>query len=208
MSLNSTFGIYQIRQISTGRIYIGSTSRNFYDRFSKHKSDLNNKKHSSIFLQRCWNQSTESDFSFEVLEILTDKEHCWARELELVQACDPCFNVSKTIGPTRLGHIQSEETREAISKSLTGLTRSDQFKQNLSKSRQGASNPAYGKSQSEETKLKRAQKLYKKVIRSDGTVYDSLNHAAIENNCTYQNISQAIRKNMKASGYKWSYHER
>jgi hypothetical protein len=61
------FGVYQIKSISTGRIYIGC-SNDIYRRWEAHKSLLKHGKHSNQFLQNHYNVYGLKDFEFSILE--------------------------------------------------------------------------------------------------------------------------------------------
>lgn len=73
-------GIYSIRQISTGKRYIGS-SVNIKRRWASHKSSLNRNLNFNPHLQNSWNKNGRDDFTFEILEdnvpenLLEDKEN-------------------------------------------------------------------------------------------------------------------------------------
>jgi group I intron endonuclease len=62
-------GIYQIRNVANGKIYIGSTT-DFKDRFGRHKTMLRTNKHHSQYLQRSWNKYKGQGFLFEILEYI------------------------------------------------------------------------------------------------------------------------------------------
>jgi len=64
-------GVYQIRQISTGRLYIGG-SANIYKRFGYHKSRLRTNKHWCKPLQDAWNTKGYNDFTFMIIEETTE----------------------------------------------------------------------------------------------------------------------------------------
>lgn len=74
-------GIYKITNIENNKVYIGS-SKDIYQRWTRHRSDLSKNKHHSIHLQRAWNKFGENKFIFEILEecpdtILFEKEQEW-----------------------------------------------------------------------------------------------------------------------------------
>lgn len=60
-------GIYEIRNIVTGKFYIGSAS-NVTKRFTQHKDDLRKNRHPNKYLQNSWNKHGESVFKFSVLQ--------------------------------------------------------------------------------------------------------------------------------------------
>ncbi|HNB52959.1 MAG TPA: GIY-YIG nuclease family protein [Anaerolineales bacterium] len=60
-------GVYQIRCVSNGKIYIGSTNRMAH-RWGQHKRKLRNGNHHNIYLQNAWNKYGEDSFEFSVLE--------------------------------------------------------------------------------------------------------------------------------------------
>lgn len=79
-------GIYQIKSLTTNKIYIGK-SVELQKRFQKHLNPLRKKKHYNVHLQRHFNKYGESDFEYSVLEEtnglnakeLSDKEVYWIK---------------------------------------------------------------------------------------------------------------------------------
>ena len=61
-------GIYKIEQISSKKVYIGS-SKNMYKRCHRHMSELRHGKHFNLFLQRAFNKYGEDDFKVDCIEI-------------------------------------------------------------------------------------------------------------------------------------------
>lgn len=77
-SENTICGIYCIENKITHKKYIGQTT-SIYDRWRKHKCELNNNSHDNDYLQNAWNKYGEDMFSFTILEQcsfdeLNDKE--------------------------------------------------------------------------------------------------------------------------------------
>jgi len=60
-------GIYQIRNLQNGKVYIGS-SKNIFTRWKRHLSNLKNKNHPNSHLQSSFNKYGINNFSFEILE--------------------------------------------------------------------------------------------------------------------------------------------
>jgi len=65
-------GVYKIRNIINGKLYIGS-SFNIYKRWTNHKKDLKDKKH-QLKLQNAWNKYGEQNFIFELIEVVDISE--------------------------------------------------------------------------------------------------------------------------------------
>lgn len=68
MSLSNDSGIYIIRNLITGKCYIGQ-SVSICRRVLRHKCDMNNNRHYNLYLQRAWNKYGANSFRFDVLEI-------------------------------------------------------------------------------------------------------------------------------------------
>lgn len=73
--------IYLIENMISGKIYIGSTDRNFQYRKKEHKYDLRHNKHDNQYLQNSWNKYGESAFVFTEIEKTDNPEHTHEREL-------------------------------------------------------------------------------------------------------------------------------
>lgn len=111
-------GIYRIRNLLTGRIYIGSAV-NMHKRFGIHLHQLRNNKHHSRKLQRAWNKGGEDVFVFEVIEFVPVKERLLEREqfwLDLTRASEVGYNCTPVAGST-LGRRFTKETLAKLSKS-------------------------------------------------------------------------------------------
>lgn len=79
-------GVYQIRCITTGKVYVGSAV-NVYQRWSHHQRALNRGRHKNKHLQAAWSKHGEDSFVFEVLEIsdrstLLVREQAWMDRLK------------------------------------------------------------------------------------------------------------------------------
>lgn len=130
--LNS--GIYQIRNLVNGKIYIGSAS-NFKKRWYKHKVSFISKVHHNKHLQHAWNKYGEECFKFEILA-RCPPEYLIKMEQWFLDNLKPEYNICKVAGNT-LGVIISDETRKKISIANTGRKQSEETKQKRAASLKG-----------------------------------------------------------------------
>jgi len=72
-------GIFQIRNIQTGKILLGS-STNLHGPLNKHRFMLSIGSHDNAVLQQDWNRFGADAFTFEILEIVKPND-------------DPIFNI-------------------------------------------------------------------------------------------------------------------
>jgi group I intron endonuclease len=119
MNLSST-GVYIIRCVVNGKIYIGSTSTSFRKRWREHRYELLRNKHKNSHLQNAWNLHGEVSFEFSIiLECLPDQ--CIIYEQHFLDTLTPYgtrgYNQSPTAGTTR-GMVHTEETRRKVSEAV------------------------------------------------------------------------------------------
>ena len=62
-------GVYQIRNLINGKVYIGS-AKEFKERGRSHLRSLQNQKHHNKHLQAAFNKDGTNNFIFEVLEVV------------------------------------------------------------------------------------------------------------------------------------------
>ena len=176
---NNMIGIYKIQSKTSNNCYIGS-SINIKKRWDRHLYDLRRNKHHSIILQRAWDKYGEKDFEFSILEECTE-HNLLIREQHYLDSLLPMYNICSFAGNS-LGVKDTEETKK--------------------KKRQAALNL--------NLKPPIPPKKPVKAISDKGDIlcFDSLVSA-----CEYlgkskdfvSSISRAIRKNIRAYGYKWQY---
>ena len=80
-------GIYQIKNMRNGKLYIGS-AKNLQGKINSHKFQLKNGLHRNKEMQREYNEAGEDGFSFEVLDYLKPKEdlnYDYTEELNLLE---------------------------------------------------------------------------------------------------------------------------
>lgn len=107
-------GIYQIRNINTGQIYIGSSANRsgMGGRFAQHRLALRRKSHSNSRLQNSWNKYGEDVFAFEVIEFC-QKNLTILREQYYIDNLNPYYNILR-IASSRLGSKFSPATIEKL----------------------------------------------------------------------------------------------
>ena len=81
-------GVYTITNTINNKIYVGSTTRLFCQRWGDHRVQLRSNKHHNIHLQRAWNKYGEKSFVFEVLvtvdnpSLVISAEQYWMNMLD------------------------------------------------------------------------------------------------------------------------------
>jgi len=122
-----TSGIYRIRNLVNGKIYIGQ-SVSIPKRWGGHRSELRGGYHYNAHLQRAWDKYGEEAFLFEVIEYcpvekLVEREQFWLnsiRQFVDVFNCGKCAdspNRGRKLGP------HSAMTKAKISTALKGKKR-------------------------------------------------------------------------------------
>lgn len=154
----SVSGIYQIKHIASGKIYIGS-SINIQLRWNVHTYELNKNKHHSPYLQRAWNKYGADAFEFSIIET------CFVfalifREQHYINLYHPAYNVSPTAGNAMLGKKHTAEARKKISEAGTRRSRTPETLLKMIASGWGKSSRMLGRKHSPETivKMKEAAK--------------------------------------------------
>lgn len=136
-------GIYQIRNLSNGMIYVGQTRGRFQKRFWLHQWKLRNNTHDNIFLQDDWNKYGEENFVFEVVEAIADEGQINQREMVYIDDCRQagcCYNIADG-GDGKRGVPMSERAKRMVGeKNRThnlGKHASESTKAKMSASRKG-----------------------------------------------------------------------
>jgi len=224
-------GIYQIKNLANGKIYIGSAV-NIKGRWKRHKSDLLLNKHHSRYLQNACNKYGFKSFEFSILEYVEEESKLLEREQYFIDTLKPEYNMHPIAG-SPMGIKRSEETKKKISESHKGEKNynygkhtSEDIRKKISESHKGEKNQNYGKSFSEEHKRKLSElnkgaknpmygkpraigagKPSKRVICIDtGVVYNSIAEAARQMNLYSSSIWQCCRRKLKTTGgFHWRY---
>jgi len=113
-----TSGIYAIQNGPNGKLYIGSASKGFGQRWSAHRRMLLTRSHPNRHLQAAWNKHGGAAFRFVRLEFCAP-DRCIEREQWWIDLLRPKYNISPTAGNC-LGVKHSPETRRRISAGKRG----------------------------------------------------------------------------------------
>lgn len=107
-------GIYEIRNLVSGKRYIGSAV-NIKRRWYFHREHLRLNKHHNLKLQSAWNKYGEKLFIFEVVFFCL-KEQLISYEQQCIDGYDTVFNGYniRTEATSNFGLKMSEETRQRM----------------------------------------------------------------------------------------------
>lgn len=192
-------GVYQIRNLVSGKFYIGSSS-NIYKRWEVHKRRLRNGDHHSPKLQASWNKHGEELFKFDILVKCDSIEDMEAREQALIESHynNPlCCNVSRWVKAPWRGATGNAHPNY-------GKPISDEQKAKLSaatKQQWETADPRTGKKHSQETKDKISAKIQQAMAEGRGPVKKRGEE-------TRRRQSESLKGNQNAKGYKRTEAER
>jgi group I intron endonuclease len=132
--------IYCIKNIISGRVYVGSAARGAAHRWKSHRSQLRNNIHTTK-LQRSWNKHGEAAFEWSILEDVDDLTHLLKREQfwidELHAACPRRgLNSSPTAGNC-MGTKHSDETKEKWSTQRRGVSKAPTHRKAIGDAQKG-----------------------------------------------------------------------
>ncbi len=161
-SLNSNMpecdlsGVYFIKNIIDGKMYIGS-SKHIEKRLREHIGNLNNNKHCNRHLQFAWNKYGENNFRFGIIEETDDDSNF---RIKKEQECIDYFETSNQLKGYNLAHARggvyhiTDATKEKIRKAHTGKKMPEKYVKELSARMSGSGNPFYGRTHKKESKEK------------------------------------------------------
>lgn len=96
-------GVYEIKNIQTGKKYIGSTKASFIKRFQFHRWELETGKHKNKHLLRAYNKYNKQ-FEFNVIKV-TSKEETLSLEQQYIDA-EGYYNIN--LKATDFSHLPKE----------------------------------------------------------------------------------------------------
>ena len=123
--------VYVIRNVVTGRLYVGS-GVNYSVRRSKHRKDLEAGRHHNVHLQSAWNMYGPEAFIWEILEVVEDKatlrerEQIWIDRLGAADR-DRGYNLAPKAG-SLLDFKMPEAGKERIRAALTGKPKTEKHR--------------------------------------------------------------------------------
>ena len=140
--LRNVSGVYRIRNIINGKIYIGSAVC-LYQREAKHFSELKRGSHANNGLQNAYNKYGKDALVFEPIELMafSDKEFLIEREQHFLDTLTPWkkkigYNIRK-VAHSNAGIPLSEEAKKKLSASITGRTLSEEHRRKIGDSNRG-----------------------------------------------------------------------
>lgn len=137
-------GIYRIKNLINGKLYIGQTLDRFIERYWNHLWKLNNHSHDNRHLQSAWDKYGGSSFEFSIIHKLKENEDIDDLERYYIQQYD--FNNLYNIqhggqDHVMLGTHMSDKTKakigEANRKNMLGKKHSEETKERMSVARNG-----------------------------------------------------------------------
>ena len=161
------FGIYCIECLITNVKYIGQTCENFYRRWTFHKWNFKNNKHSNSYMQNAWNKYGEENFKFYPIESfdISEKDNILKNKIDELEkyyiekydTFNNGFNLTtggekcnmrplsdeakRKIGNKNkvnmLGKKHTEETKQKMSDSHKGYIKTEDHRKHLSESKKG-----------------------------------------------------------------------
>lgn len=131
MNKDILIGIYCIRNTDNGKRYIGSSNNILNIRWPDHKCRLNAGRHPNKHLQYSWNKHGSDAFEFSILELcqenmLDTREDAW---MEYYDSMNIEKGYNKRPSKTGRGWHHTEESKNKISKSKTGIQRPARVKE-------------------------------------------------------------------------------
>jgi group I intron endonuclease len=118
----NTPGIYVIRNLINGHIYVGSAI-SLYRRYHQHFVSLRHNSHKNPHLQAAFNKYSEAAFGFAIFELVDNKADLIAREQHFIDILNPEYNIHRIAGSS-LGYKASLEARAKLS-NVTALNWQD-----------------------------------------------------------------------------------
>jgi len=129
-------GVYLIRNVLDGTIYVGSTTKSFHVRCQGHFHALRAGKHNNRHLQAAFKKYGEDAFVFIIWEFADDVRDILACEqywMDWYRANGRVYNILPRAGTTKgqIGHPFNDEQKRRMSEKLTGRKLPREHKENI-----------------------------------------------------------------------------
>jgi len=199
-------GIYFIRNIINGRLYVGSTVR-FKKRSHDHIASLKTNRHSNKYLQNDFNKCGEEAFIFEVIEVVEEKSQLLIREQyyidQFYDSQDQCYNFRKLACDSRAGKKNKNPIAE------NSKVRQKHSPETIEKRRESVKE-AYQDPELRQISSDNAMKRWKdhsaniilinKDTKEEVLVKTSLRQFALDKNLSYKSLHQLVKGKTKSCG--------
>jgi group I intron endonuclease len=126
-------GVYIIKNRLNGKVYVGS-ARDISRRWRVHRRSLRSNSHHSDKLQRAWNKYGATQFSFEVLEVVSDVSQLFTVEqrwMDSFCAISRGYNIFPVAG-SPLGYTHTEQAKAKMSAAGKGRVFTVEHRVNIS----------------------------------------------------------------------------
>lgn len=154
-------GIYIIENTKNGKVYVGQVGQGknttFTTRFNHHYKYLKIGKHKNKHLQGSWDKYGEENFTFDILEIVDNKDLLNEREkfwVEYYKSNNSEFGYNKTKGGDCKSkeYIYTPEVKQKLSDKMKEVMSNPEVRAKISKNNAMKNNPEVRKKASESHK--------------------------------------------------------
>lgn len=203
-SIPKKSGIYQIRNLVNGKVYVGS-SVNLNRRRNVHFYKLRHNMHDNLKLQNAFNKYGETSFVFEIIEIVDDKCQLLNKEqyyIDKYNVIQEGYNILPNAYST-LGFCPSAESRNKMSIAHKGKHISEEQKRKISIGNTGRKRTEEQKCNiSNNRKGKGARQV---VCLETKQIFNSINEASggLIDTSSISKCCRGLRET--AGGYHWEY---
>lgn len=205
-------GIYQIRNIVNGKMYVGSAV-NIAAREKAHRFHLTRNTHHAVKLQRAWNKYGADAFVVEIIERVADKAQLIQREQHWINEYIPhlCgYNSAPTAGSS-LGVKFSADTRAKIGASHKGMTHTAESKARMSQSKRGSvyppRSPEHRAKISQNQRGRKLSSAHIEKIRQAKTGHTPTLETRLKMAQAQKNITPEVRARMNAANRERGFTE-
>lgn len=198
-------GIYLIKCLGNGKMYIGKTIQQFEKRWKDHIRELKKSIHVNKYLQRSWDKYGEENFVFEIVEELniqnSNIEKFNNLEIYYIKKLNTKtphgFNMTDG-GEGVLGMLITDEYREKMSKIKKGTKWVDGQREKFSELMK-TNHPMKGKKHTEETKLKMSKSQAGRKHSEETKKKISESNSGDKNKCRGRKSSDETKNKLKKS---------